>query len=162
MSQPSILYKPTVSDLISLELPLNTSLSPDGTMVAYTVQTADWGTNVYQSCCYVYEVDRDRIVQLTQTGNVIQTRWIDNESLAVLRIDPKLSLGPQVWVYDNLDGDGVRLTNHRTSVRSFKPFAGGIVYLANDPEKDKKRTRIWFFYSLRTGRECIHPIFHQH
>lgn len=141
MSHPNQLYKPTVADLISLELPLNTSISPDGRKVAYTVQTVDWDTNRYQSCCYLYEVNRERSTQLTQTGNVIQAHWLDHDSLALLRIDPKLSLGPQVWIYDNLNGDGIRVTNHRTGVRSFEPFAGGIVYLAINPEREEKKTR---------------------
>ena len=141
MSHPHKLYRPTVSDLISLELPLNTSVSPDGSKVAYTVQTADWSTNVYQTFLYVYEVERDRSTKLTQTGNVITAIWLENGSLAVLRVTPEVPLGPQVWVYEDLEGEGVQVTNHRTGVRSFKPFAGGIVYHANDPEKDNKRTR---------------------
>jgi len=135
------LYKPTITDIISLEAPLNTVVSPDGGKIAYTVRTTDWEKNQFETYCYVYDVEQECSYQLTQTGAVLQAHWIDDNSLALLKVDPSVRVNPQVWVYENLKGKGIQITDHKTGVQSFKPFADGILFLADNPEEREKKAR---------------------
>ena len=135
-------YKPTIMDLISLELPLNTTVSPDGSKIAYTVRFTNWEKNQFEIYSYIYDVSQERSFQLTRTGVVLQLHWIDDNTLASLKVDPGVRINPQVWIYEDLKGEGIQITDHKTGVQFFKPFAGGILFLADNPEKREKKARI--------------------
>jgi hypothetical protein len=47
----------------------------------------------------------------------------------------------QVWLYEGLAGDGWAVTDHKTGVEWFKPFAGGLLYRARHPERDENKPR---------------------
>ena len=134
-------YKPSIDDMISLRIPQRTEASPDGTRTAFTVRTTNWRRNQFESKCHVHEADTDRTHQLTRSGDVTEFHWINNESLAVLRTEDSEKGEPQVWLFEGLVGEGFRLTEIRTGVQSFKPFANGILFLADDPEKKERKTR---------------------
>ncbi len=143
-SQPK--YSPSITDLISLAVPIDEvqpELSPDGSKVAYAVRTANWNRDQYEALCYVYDIKREAAFQITRSGEVTQVHWINKDSLALLKGDPSdEKQKPQVWLFENLMGEGMQITDHKTGVKSFKPFASGIVYLAENPERkeNKKRT----------------------
>ncbi|MDP2860063.1 MAG: prolyl oligopeptidase family serine peptidase [Bacillota bacterium] len=144
------MHKPTITETISLQVPVRSEISPDGRRVAYTVRHTDWNKNLYESVCYVHDTGawsgretqgRGRSCQLTRSGDATEFHWIGDESLAVLKTDGSESGKPQVWLLENLVGEGIQLTDHKTGVQSFRPFAGGILYLADDPEKSERKAR---------------------
>jgi dipeptidyl aminopeptidase/acylaminoacyl peptidase len=129
----------TVSDMISLALPTQTKISPQGRRVAYGVRTANWRENRYETVCWVIDLDTDQSYQVTRSGNVGQFEWLDDDSLAVAKSEGDEEF--QIWVFEHLVGEGVKVTDHKHGVQSFKPFAEGIVYLANDPERQERKSR---------------------
>lgn len=137
------LYQPSITDMISLEVPnalVQSKASPNGRKIAYAVRTTNWKKNQYEALCYVYDTQQDRSFQLTRSDNVTQLHWIDSNSLAVLKGDPSdKKKKSQVWIFENLIGEGTQITDHKTGVQSFKPFAGGILFLADNPEKKDLR-----------------------
>lgn len=144
-SEPMAKYRPSITDLISLAFPndVQLELSPDGSKVAYAVRTANWSKNQFEVVSYVYDIKREANFQMTRSGEVTQLHWINNDFLALLKGDPSdEKQKPQVWLFENLMGEGLQVTDHKTGVKSFKPFANGIVYLADNPERkeNKKRT----------------------
>ena len=151
-SQKEELCQPSITDMISLEVPnafVQSKASPDGRKIAYAVRTTNWKKNQYEVLCYVYDTQQDRSFQLTRSDNVTQLHWIDNDSLAVLKSDPSdKKKKPQVWIFENLIGEGVQITDHKTGVQSFKPFADGILFLAENPEKKEKKPRTEEFGSF--------------
>ncbi len=146
------LYQPSITDMISLEVPnalVQSKASPNGRKIAYAIRTTNWKKNQYETLCYVYDARKDRSFQLTRSDNVTQLHWIDNDSLAVLKSDPSdKEKKPQVWIFENLVGEGMQITDHKTGVQSFKPFAGGILFLADNPEKKEKKPRTEEFGSF--------------
>jgi dipeptidyl aminopeptidase/acylaminoacyl peptidase len=132
-------HHPTITDMISLELPLQVRVSPKGRRVAYLVRTANWNENRYENQCYVYDLDQERSFQLTQSGSATQVEWLDDDSLIVAKAEENGEA--QIWVFEHLIGEGIRMTDQKTGVQSFRPFAGGVVYLANDPERAEKKPR---------------------
>jgi dipeptidyl aminopeptidase/acylaminoacyl peptidase len=139
------LYKPTITDMISLKAPdlsVQPRVSPDGGRIAYAVRATNWNKNRYESFCHVYDVKLEREFQVTRSGNVKQLRWIDCDTLALLKEDPSgEEAKPQVWFFENLVGEGLQVTDHESGVQSFEPFAGGILFLAEDPERKKRKAR---------------------
>jgi dipeptidyl aminopeptidase/acylaminoacyl peptidase len=139
------LHKPTITDMISLEVPninVQPRASPDGRRIAYAVRAANWNKNHYASFCHVYDARLGRSFQLTRSGNVKQMRWIDCDTLALLKEDLSgEEANPQVWLFENLVGEGLQITDHESGVQSFEPFGGGILFLAEDPERKKRKVR---------------------
>jgi dipeptidyl aminopeptidase/acylaminoacyl peptidase len=131
-------HQATLRDLLALELPTNVRISPDGTKVAFTVETTNWKDNRYESHCYLYDHLTGASYPLTRTGSVDQMEWIDAETLGVLKSDGEKG---QVWLFQHGGGEGWQVTDHETGVQWFHPFAGGIVFLARDPEKEEKKAR---------------------
>lgn len=138
-------YLPSLRDMLALDIPLDVRVSPDGSYAAITVRRANWNQNRYETGCLVYRQANAQTVPLTRTGSVAQMEWVDNETLALLK-DP-LSQGdapadkPQVWLYEGLIGEGWRVTAAKNGVESFKPFAGGLLYLSRDPQREEKKAR---------------------
>jgi dipeptidyl aminopeptidase/acylaminoacyl peptidase len=140
------LRKPTIRELISLEVPVRVKVSPDGRYVAYLVRTTNWNENRYVRVCYVYDVGRGRSFQLTRSGNVSQMEWIDDDTLAVSRACADDA--DQIWLFEHLIGEGVQVTHHKTGVQSFKPFAKGVLFLADDVDRADKKPRVDKFGTL--------------
>jgi hypothetical protein len=96
--------------------------------------------------CCVFDLDRDRSYQLTRSGSVRQFDWLDDNTLAVAKSEGDEEA--QIWVFEHLVGEGVKVTDHKHGVQSFKPFANGLVYLANDPERQERKPRSEAFGTL--------------
>lgn len=130
--------------MISLKVPnlmVQPRVSPDGQRIAYAVRETNWNKNRYESFCWVYDTRLERSFQLTRSGDLKQLRWIDEETLAVLRDPLDGESKTQVFVFEGFLGEGLQITDHETGVQSFEPFAGGILFLAEDPERKKRKAR---------------------
>jgi dipeptidyl aminopeptidase/acylaminoacyl peptidase len=138
-SSDDMAYQPTITDLISLELPTQVRVSPGGRRVAYLVRTTNWNKNRYENVCYVYDAARARSVRLTRSGDVQQIEWLDDETLAVAKTEDDDKA--QIWVFEHLAGEGVQVTDHKSGVQSFMPFAEGLLFLAEQPERKERKPR---------------------
>jgi hypothetical protein len=86
---------------------------------------------------------------LTRSGNVEQVEWLDDHSLAVLKTAGDHKPGDaesdeakaQVYLYEGLVGEGWQVTEHKTGVKWFALFDGGLLFEAAHPERDEKKTR---------------------
>ena len=135
-------YEPSIDDMISLHIPNRSKVSPDGTKTAYTTRTTDWRRNRFESRCYIHDAKTDRTYQLTRTGDVTDFHWINDGSLAVLRTeDSDKNSGPQVWLFESLVGEALRLTDADTGIQGFRSFAKGILYLADSAERRERKKR---------------------
>lgn len=138
MAKKTKQYQATLRDMLALEFPMNVRVSPDGNKVAFTVRTTNWKDNRYENYCHIYDDATDTTRQLTRYGNVDQVEWVDDETLALLKANGGKS---QVWFFEGGVGEGWQVTEHKTGVEWFHPFAGGIVFRARQPDKDEKKTR---------------------
>ncbi len=133
------LYHPSLRDMLMLSRPSDVRISPDGARLAFTVQVTNWQDDCYESACVIHDLDSGLTTPLTRTGSVSQMAWVDDRTLAVLRrTDGGES---QVWLYERLVGEGWQVTRHKGGVQWFEPFAGGILFLADDPERNEQKER---------------------
>ena len=138
MQKKNKLHRATIKDLLGLEFPMDVRVSPNGGRVAFTVRSTHWKDDRYESHCYIHDNATRTTRQLTRQGSVIQIKWVDDDRLALLKTNGDKA---QVWLYEGGFGDGWQVTDHKTGVESFHPFAGGIVFKARQPDKDDKKTR---------------------
>jgi len=47
----------------------------------------------------------------------------------------------QIYVFEHLIGEGIQITDHKNGVQFFKPFADGVLFIANNPEREEKKPR---------------------
>ena len=131
-------YHPSLRDMLMLSRPSDVRISPDGARLAFTVQVTNWQDDCYESACVIHDLDSGLTTPLTRTGSVSQMAWVDDRTLAVLRRTRGES---QVWLYERLVGEGWKVTRHKGGVQWFEPFAGGILFLADDPERNEQKER---------------------
>jgi len=135
-------YKPTITDLITLGTATNAKISPNGEKVAYSIIKPDWNKNQYERLCFVHEVKKGKTYQLTRSGSVSQIEWINNDSLAILKMNAnEKESGNQIYVFDNLIGEPWKVTNQKKGIQNFKTFAQGLLYLAKNPKRQEKKDR---------------------
>jgi dipeptidyl aminopeptidase/acylaminoacyl peptidase len=133
---------PSLTDTISLEIPMHYRISPDGDKVAYALKYTNWNKNWYESRVFIYHINENKTIQLTRSGLISDMRWINNNSLAILKRDVEDTQSKnQVYLYENLTGEPWKVTNHKEGINSFRKFANGIVFKANDPDKVEKKKR---------------------
>ncbi len=145
MTEASSPYQPGLRDLLQLEIPSEVKLSPGGMKAAILVRTTDWKNNRYETVCYVQDLARGAAGaaprRLNRYGSVWQAEWVDDDTLALLKTSGGGDRQAQVWLYEGLVGEGWQVTDHKDGVSHFKPFAGGLLYLADDPERAEKKKR---------------------
>jgi dipeptidyl aminopeptidase/acylaminoacyl peptidase len=138
---------PSLRDLVLLDQPMWIRVSPGGQRAAIGVRTTNWKDNRYETVCRVARLSGGGARALNRTGNVVTAHWLDDHDLALLMRRSGEHAKTQVWLYEDLCGDGWAVTDHKTGVDAFHPFAAGFVFLARDPERDENKTR-----SERFGR----------
>ncbi len=144
-TSPTSLYQPNLRDLFGVELPFDAKVSPGGSKVAVLVRRTNWNEDRYETLCQIYDAGRGSSYPLNRAGSITQVEWLDEETLAVLKEGSGKGDAPeaktQIWLYEGLVGEGWMVTDHKGGVETFKPFAGGFLYLAADPEREENKTR---------------------
>ena len=138
MAKKTNRYQATLRDMLALEGPMHVRVSPNGNRVAFTVRRTNWKDNRYENYCHIYDDVNGRNYQLTRSGSVDQVEWVDDDTLALRKTEGGKS---QVWLFEGGFGEGWQVTEHKTGVDWFHPSAGGIVFLARQPEKEEKKPR---------------------
>ncbi|MFX0061675.1 MAG: alpha/beta hydrolase family protein [Candidatus Hermodarchaeota archaeon] len=134
-------YQPTIKDMLFLPLVGGARTSPDGTKVAYLMGYLNLKKNNFEVYCYIYNVQSNQIYQLTQTGRASTIQWVNDNTLALRKLTDN---GFQIFLFEELIGEGFQVTNHPGGVESFRHFANGFVFLANKPEKINKNRQAKF------------------
>ena len=132
---------PTPRELIQLELPTSVKVSPDGGKVAILVRTTNWKEDRYETICQIASPDSHTSQTLTRTGSVSQVEWFDEQTLGVLKKEDGKDAKAQVWIFKGLSGEGWQVTEAKNGVEWFRPFAGGLIYLARHPEREENKPR---------------------
>ena len=131
-------YQATLRDMLGLEIPADVRVSPNGGRVIFTVRSTNWKDDRYETHCYIHDNAAGTTRQLTRGGSVNQMEWVDDDTVALLKNNGGKA---QVWFYEGGIGEGWQVTDHKTGVEWFQPFAEGIVFKARQPDKDEKKSR---------------------
>jgi dipeptidyl aminopeptidase/acylaminoacyl peptidase len=154
---------PDVRDLILLESVLEVRLNTRGDRAALRIEHPRWDENRYCRDVLVADVESGRHRRLTRFAVCDGIRWLDDDTLAVLKSDGSPDDKPQVYVYEGLVGDGWQVTQAGQGVEAFEPFADGIVFVSvrsGNPATEKREDRFGSFVHVEAelGRRALHYV----
>ena len=142
---------PSFEDVLSLEYLRGYDLSPDGSGVAYEVQTTNWEENRYDREIWLWRQGRDAI-RLTRSpkGTSRSPRWSpDGTWIAFLSNRDEEQ---QIHLIRADGGEATTLTSHEEGVNSFRWSPDGlrIAFSASDPADslDEKLEERYGAYSV--------------
>lgn len=136
------MIEPSIKDIQKLPIPSSISVSNDGSKIAYTLSKPNFKDNNYEIHCYVYSIDCKKTIQLTYEGSVSNLEWMDKDSLAAIYLNPSIKeTKPQVYLFKDLAGQPLQLTDHKSGITSFKFYERGLLYLADNPDHFEERMK---------------------
>ena len=122
---------------IELESVGGPRISPDGSMIAYSVTTTDWEENRFDQEIWLVMGDGEPF-QLTRTepGSSTGHRWSPDGSRLGFIADR--GDGPQIYLIRPEGGEARQLTSHDGGISAFQfsPDGGRIAFTATDPAPD--------------------------
>ena len=133
--------QPAVAESFRAQISLNSAsgprISPDGSMIAYTVTSADWENNRFDREIWVVGAGGEPF-QLTRTesGNSSGHRWSPDGSRLGFIADR--GDDAQIYLIRPQGGEAEPLTSHDGGINSFRfsPDGSQIAFAATDPAPD--------------------------
>lgn len=127
---------PTIDDLLNLKSIGATAISPNGSMVAYTVNETDWKSDQFVSNLWIVKSDGSGARQLTRGNkNVAQLRWSPDGTWISFASNRQGDTN-QVFAIRPDGGESLQLTRSTSGgVNGYlwSPDGRTIAYVANDP-----------------------------
>ncbi|HKK27377.1 MAG TPA: S9 family peptidase [Gemmatimonadota bacterium] len=152
---------PSFREVLSLRSVGGVALSPDGSAVAYTVRSADWDTNRFDTEIWMARPG-EAPFQLTRTADGSSTspawspdgRWI---AFLASREDGKPS---QVWVIRPDGGEARPLTNVEEGIRDFawSPDGSSLAVSIQEAESAAMKARKKDYGAWRVESETAPPV----
>jgi len=133
------MHNPDIKEVLSLPVPGSAVLSENGKYIAYTLENPDFRENVYEKKCLVACVDSGKTIHLTRSGVASNIRWIGDDSVALIHADSSKKEDAQAYLFENLAGIPIPLTDHKGGIESFELYEDGLLYIAKDPDHLKGR-----------------------
>ncbi len=137
-----LVQTPTFEQSISMKTAGAARISPDGSMVAYTVTDADWKENEYRTQIWIARVAGGDSYALTASKkSSTSPEWSpDGKQIAFLSDREGKQ---QIYLISPHGGEAVKLTSSETSVSSFQwaPDGKTIAFTATDPESPAMKQR---------------------
>jgi len=133
---------PSYEQIIELKRPGGTAISPDGRLVAFTVNETNWEDNAYETEIYLVPASGGEPVQLTRAKKSSAApvwspdgKWI---AFGSDRTDKR-----QIYLISPAGGEALALTNVEESVGAFawSPDGTSIAFTMTDPKSDAHKER---------------------
>ncbi|HUT82777.1 MAG TPA: prolyl oligopeptidase family serine peptidase [Candidatus Bathyarchaeia archaeon] len=137
-------YKPSINDFINLPKVASSKLSPDGEKIVYLLVCDDLEKNDMKVKCHIIDIITKQNFRLTETGMALNPIWVNNHDIALRRLLPSSKNGFQIYVYENLKGEGIQITDHPGGIGNFLKFKDGFIFQARDNIRAKKYEEMKF------------------
>ena len=122
-------HRPTIRDMFQIPMVGGGRISPDGDRVIYRLGYIDnFKDNQFEVYAYLHDSQTSDTHQFTRSRRVTEVRWVDNQTLALLK--PVENAGLQIHVFEGLVGEGQQITDHTGGIQTFEPFGNGFIYIA--------------------------------
>ncbi len=140
----------TIKDMLSISVPSQIDISPDGKFVVFVLSKADFEESKYTSDLYIVSTETGEVKQLTfSKENERMPKFSPDGKLIAFLSDRKTAADEketktQIWLLPVDGGEAYKLTNAPEGVISFSwmPDGKNIIYLTQEtlpkPEKEKK------------------------
>lgn len=140
-------YRPSIKDQLLLPKVGDARINANGTRVAFLKAFSNLRDNFFEVYCYIYDIKTESTYQMTKTGVASTIRWVDENTLALRK---KTEKSFQLFVYEDLIGEGVQITDHPGGIEIFEPFANGFVFLAerSSPDLESRKQKYGDFINV--------------
>lgn len=129
-------YRPTIRDMFQIPIVGGGRISPDGDRVIYRLGRVDnFRDNHVDVYSYLYDSQTDQTYRFTKSKMVSEVRWLDNQTLALLK--PVANTGFQIHIFEGLGSKGQQITDHQGGIKNFEPFGNGFIYIAERKTKNQ-------------------------
>ncbi len=133
---------PTIEQSLGMQSVSDAQISPDGRLVAYTVQQANWDEDEFVQQIWIAPASGGESYQLTSAKKSSQIpKWSpDSKRIAFAsERDGKR----QIYVIRPTGGEAQQLTSEENGVGSFEwsPDGGAIAYTSSGPDSKAKKDR---------------------
>ncbi len=124
---------------ISLASASGPRISPDGSLIAYTVTTADWEANRFDREIWLVGDGEPFPLTSTEDGSSTGHRWSPDGSRLGFLADR--GADTQIHLISPRGGEAMRLTSHEGGIRAFRfsPDGSQIAFTATDPDGLEER-----------------------
>lgn len=122
---------------ISLNSASSPRISPDGSMIAFTVTSTDWENNRFDREIWLAPAGGEPFpLTRTKDGNSTSQRWSPDGSRLGFLADR--GDGAQIYLIRPLGGEAEQLTSHEGGINSFRfsPDGSRVAFIATDPAPD--------------------------
>ena len=122
---------------ISLNSASGPRISPDGSMIAFTITSADWENNRFDREIWLAPAGGDPFpLTRTKDGNSTGARWAPDGSRLGFVADR--GDGAQIYLIRPQGGEAEQLTSHEGGINSFRfsPDGSRVAFAATDPAPD--------------------------
>jgi len=124
-------YQPTIRDMFQIPIVGGGRISPDGDKVIYGLAYVDnFRDNRVEPSSYLFDARTNKTHPFTTMETISQVRWIDNETLALLKLVG--NAGFQIHLFEGLVGTGQQITDHPDGIETFEPFGNGFLYTTRE------------------------------
>ena len=134
---------PTIDELISLKRAGSPAISPDGTLVAYTVREPNWDDNNYHTEIWLADAVTGQTRQLTNNAKKSSTSaaWSPDGSTLAFATDRDDKR--QIYVINPRGGEARKVTAVEEGVGSFawSPDGKSFAFTSTDPRTDADKDR---------------------
>lgn len=133
---------PTIEQSLSLKSAANPRISPDGRMVAYQVQEANWEENAFENEIWIAVVATGERYQLTNAKKSSGGSAWSPDSKRIAFISDRDGKR-QIYLIAPTGGEATQLTSIETGVNSFSwsPDGRRIAFTAVEPDSKAKKDR---------------------
>lgn len=139
---PAQAQTPSIDDVVNLHRVSAPSISPDGTLVAYTVRETNWDDNSYETEIWLADVRTGTARQLTNaTKSSSRPNWSPDGAWLAFVSDRDGKR--QVYRISPAAGEAEKLTSAPEDVTAFAwaPDSGRIAYTMTDPISETVKER---------------------
>jgi dipeptidyl aminopeptidase/acylaminoacyl peptidase len=133
---------PTIQDVISVKRPGAPAISPDGTLVAFTVSEANWDENAFETEIWIASADGASPRQLTSAkGSSGAPAWSPDGSRLAFASDRDGKR--QVFVIDPRMGEAEKITSSEEGIGAFgwSPDGSQIAFTEAEPRTQAAKDR---------------------
>ncbi|CUT00101.1 alpha/beta hydrolase family protein [Candidatus Chrysopegis kryptomonas] len=140
----------TIKDMLSINVPSQIDISPDGKFVVFVLSKADFEESKYRTDLYIVSTETGEVKQLTFSKEDERMPKFSPDGKIIAFLSDRKAAGDekevktQIWLLPIDGGEAYKLTNAPEGVISFNwmPDGKSILYLTQEtlpkPEKEKK------------------------
>ena len=130
-------YKPSIKDMLTYPYLGYSTINSASTKVAFLEASLNLKENKWMPQCLIYDIITKKTRKLSKEFCSSNLRWINDATLATIRFNTA-DYNRQIFIYEDLFGEPIQITQHSSSIDNFEVFQNGFVFLSSKPKEKRQ------------------------